>query len=175
MAWITVVALIVGPLLAVALTLWREERRELRDRKMSVMRQLLVVKEHPKDPAFSSAINLIPIEFAKCDDVMTALEAFTHAAAGKKMTDDIKNELLAAMMIELGFGRRAAKQTSRVAYVAQGLASQRELNEQVAQSLISLATSGRRSADASEAMAKRLLDGQPMKTLEGVPDQQKLV
>ena len=174
MAWITVFALIVGPLLAVALTLWREERRELRERKMSVMRQLLVVKEHPRDPAFSSAINLIPIEFAKCDDVMTALEAFTHAAAAQKMTDEIKNELLAAMMIELGFGKRAAKQTSRVAYVAQGLASQRELNEQVAQSLISLASSGRRSAEASEIMARHLMGGASPKTLEGMPDQKKL-
>jgi hypothetical protein len=141
---------------------------------MHVMRQLLTVKAHPDDPAFSSAVNLIPIEFAKSEPVMTALEAFTDAAAKQAMTTEISNNLLAALMIDLGFSERAARQTSRAAYVAKGFATQKEVNAEVAKSLISLAASSERSSIAAAVVAEHVT-GRPLPTrLENMPQPDRL-
>ena len=173
--WVDVTALILGPAIAVDITLVVDRRRSIRDRRMNLMRQLVVVKAHPGDPAFSNAVNLIPIEFGKSDRVMTALEAFNDAANKQKMTPQFTDDLLAAMMIELGFDERAAKQTARSTYLSQALASQVEVNAQAARSMIRLARSSEQSSIAATVMAEHVT-GRPLPArLEEAPEQKKLI
>ena len=165
----TIAGLFLGPISAVCITFWRENRREARGRRMHVMRQLLTAKAHPDDPTFSGAVNLIPVEFAKSASVLTALDKFIDAAARQAMTTEISNNLLAALMIDLGFSERAAWQTSRAPYVATGYADQKRANAEATKSLISLAASSERSSIAAAVMAEHVT-GRPLpRRLESPP------
>ena len=74
--WLTLVAIIVGPIVAVAITLWVESRRRKSESRMVVARLLMATRHLPGDANYSTAINLIPIEFHDCKAVMTAFKEY---------------------------------------------------------------------------------------------------
>jgi hypothetical protein len=69
--WLTLAAILLGPIVAVAITLWIEGRRRQRDTRMIVLRQLMATRHLPGDPMYSAAVNLIPVEFNDEAEVMT--------------------------------------------------------------------------------------------------------
>ena len=73
---LTLVGVFLGPILAVLITLWHEQRRRTRDARQQVLKMLLAARATPADPAFNLAINLIPVEFNDCREVMTAWREF---------------------------------------------------------------------------------------------------
>jgi hypothetical protein len=105
--WVEITALVAGPVLAVGLSLWRERKRQRQERKLSVVRQLMLSRSNVGEAGFSAAINLVPIEYGHDEPVMTAWESFTHAADRNVATSQLINELLEAMMIALGYGKRS--------------------------------------------------------------------
>lgn len=145
--WVEIGALVLGPVAAVSISLWREHVRQERERKLGVMRQLLLTRSNAGDPAFSSAIALTPIEFGHDSSVMTAWEDFTSAATNQRVTPDHTNNLVKQMMLALGYGDRAASQVAREAYVSEGLVQQRLQVKAVLEGI-------GRIADASEVSAK---------------------
>lgn len=60
---LTIIALILGPGLAVVLSLRFESRRKKYDSRLQVLRMILNTRYNVADPNYNVAINLIPIEF----------------------------------------------------------------------------------------------------------------
>jgi hypothetical protein len=73
---ITIVAIIVGPIAAVIIQLLSEARRQKRDQQTQTMRMLVSTRHMPSDPAYSTAINMIPIDFNRNRKVMYAWESY---------------------------------------------------------------------------------------------------
>lgn len=79
---ITLIAILVGPILAVVVQLSAEKRKHTRDQQTATMRMLASTRHLPSDPAYSTAINLIPIDFNGLGPVIQAhrdyIEAISH-------------------------------------------------------------------------------------------------
>ena len=75
-----IAAVILGPIAAVAITLWIEDRRKRHDAKLTTLRLLLASRDFPSDPSYQVAIKLVPIEFNDCADVLTAHREFLETA-----------------------------------------------------------------------------------------------
>ena len=60
---LTLAGVIVGPITAVAISLWAEHRRRQREARTTILKMLLNTRGMPSDAAWSIAINMIPIEF----------------------------------------------------------------------------------------------------------------
>ena len=77
---LTLIALLLGPVSAVLITLWIDGRRRDNDRRVDVLRRLIVSRHLPADPTFFTAINLVPVEFHNSPKVMLAFNEFIAAA-----------------------------------------------------------------------------------------------
>ncbi len=73
---ITLVAILVGPVLAVLVQLRAESRKQTRDQQTITMRMLASTRHLPADPAYSTTINMIPIDFNRVPKVMEAHKAY---------------------------------------------------------------------------------------------------
>jgi hypothetical protein len=62
-AWLTIIAIIVGPLLAFEVQRRRDNRRERRNRRLDIYRKLMMTIKVPLAPSHVDALNLIPLEF----------------------------------------------------------------------------------------------------------------
>lgn len=80
---LTLVAIVLGPVFAVCVTLWVEHRRKVRERRVQIMRMMLSTRHMPADPQWNAAVNLIPAEFNDQEEVMTAWRAY-HAVARER-------------------------------------------------------------------------------------------
>lgn len=96
-----VAAVLLGPIFAVAITLWHQGRRETRERKLTLLRHLLAFRQLPADANFSHAINMIPFEFADHQNVVTAHSEFIQAAYAKGENDEDQNQARAIKQTRL--------------------------------------------------------------------------
>jgi Family of unknown function (DUF6680) len=71
----TVIAVLVGPVLAVLVTRWVDKRREEHGRRWDVFRALMRSRRNPIAPEFVGALNLIEVEFAGRTQVVEAWKA----------------------------------------------------------------------------------------------------
>ena len=78
--WLTITAILLGPIVAVVITLWIEERRKRHDAKLVTLRILLSTRDLPSDPGYQFAIKLVPVEFNDCASVLVAHREFLEAA-----------------------------------------------------------------------------------------------
>lgn len=156
--WLTLVGIIAGPIAAVAITLWVESRRRDREQQIQVMRMLLNTRHTPADPAYSVAINLVPVEFNKKPKIMAAWQAYIDTV---RYTPAPENEgthlgitvakqttLIFEIMKTLGFNLSESDiQTS--AYVSKGWVERDDIN-------IAAMRSWPRIADALEFQTRML-------------------
>jgi hypothetical protein len=63
--WLTILAIIAGPIIAVQLTRFLDERREVRDRKLQVFKTLMATRAYNVSWAHVEALNRIDLEFDK--------------------------------------------------------------------------------------------------------------
>ena len=77
--FITFLAILVGPVLAVLVQIRAEKRKQMRDQQSVTMRMLVSTRHMVSDPAYSTAINMIPIDFNRVQSVMEAHKAFVEA------------------------------------------------------------------------------------------------
>ena len=80
---LTIIALAFGPIASVYIGLRLESKRRVREQRLIVLRMLLATRHLPGDPNFSTAINLVPVEFAKCPQILNAYNAFIEASRVK--------------------------------------------------------------------------------------------
>ena len=69
-------AVILGPITAVGITLWIEGRRRDRDQKIQILRMLLSTRHLPGDPSYSLSVNMIPVEFNDKKAVVAAWKTY---------------------------------------------------------------------------------------------------
>lgn len=67
--WLTLTAIVLGPILAVVVSQFRDNRRNDSDRRMKVFRDLLQTRGMRLDPLHVGALNLVDLEFYKFADV----------------------------------------------------------------------------------------------------------
>lgn len=77
--WLTLLGIVLSPIAAVLITLWVERRRRDQEQQVQTLRMLLTTRHLPADPAYSVAINLVPVEFSKHKRVMTAWSEYIEA------------------------------------------------------------------------------------------------
>jgi hypothetical protein len=75
--WLTILAIIMGPLLAFAVQHGRDNRRERRNRKMEICRKLILTLKVPLNPNHVDAINSIPLEFHSDKKVLDAWRLYS--------------------------------------------------------------------------------------------------
>jgi hypothetical protein len=61
--WLTLIALVLGPVSAVLITLWIEERRKVRDARTYILRMLMTTRMRPGDRNYIYTVNVVPVEF----------------------------------------------------------------------------------------------------------------
>ena len=91
--WLTLVAIVVGPMLAVAVTIWSADRNKVKEQRLQVLRMLIATHHLPSDPGYQVAINLIPVEFRGCPAVLSAHREFIDSVYRK--LDGVNDEQLA--------------------------------------------------------------------------------
>jgi hypothetical protein len=111
--WITVAAIILGPILAVATQLWFQARKTKRDSKLWVFNTLMGLRASFVNPNFVQAINLVDTVFYGNSEVRAKRKEFLTLVTGVKGRDltlqeidkikDLIAEMLAKMGKELGF------------------------------------------------------------------------
>ena len=77
--WLTIAAIVIGPIAAVGITLWIENRRKIHEAKLVTLRILMSTRDLPSDPSYQIAVKLIPIEFNDCPSVLSAHREFLEA------------------------------------------------------------------------------------------------
>lgn len=77
--WLTLAAIITGPLLGAGFAIWLERRRERRSRRLDIFRTLMRTRRTPMWPEHVGALNLVEIDFYKSPTVINAWKAlFRH-------------------------------------------------------------------------------------------------
>ena len=109
--WLTLVGIIIGPILAVLISLWLDGRRRDRDQKLIILRLLLTTRHLVGDPGYSAAINLIPVEFAGDKEVQRAYREYIEAA-GADLTEENKQKVAE---------RTSVKQTKLIFAIARSM------------------------------------------------------
>jgi hypothetical protein len=145
--WLTIAAIILGPIGAFAIQHFRDERRDNRNRKRRIFQQLLLTLKVPMSPVHVDALNSIPLEFYTDSDVMEAWREYTAHLNDKNMLrnnsqgwGERKFELLVNLAYEagksLGYGH-IDKATLRVnIYVPQGYEDNEEQIRQIRLTLL---------------------------------------
>ena len=144
--WLTLIGIVIGPICAVAITLFVEGARRRYESRIQLLRAILATRHLPSDPAYSTTVNLIPVAFNSSGKVMDAWRVYTdHVNAltiPEKQEEYLKRinvrqaELITAMMHALGL-KYTQSQIQVGAYVSRGyverdgvlLASQRAMPE----------------------------------------------
>jgi hypothetical protein len=113
--WLTLLAIVVGPILAIAGQLWYQRRKELRDAKVGVFRVLMSFRNAQLSPDFVKALNLIDLVFYKDEAVrerwrklwefLNNKDNFSVPRSSESIEKqrDLTAQLLSTMARELGF------------------------------------------------------------------------
>ena len=72
MTQLTIIAILIGPVLAVLVTRWVDSRRAKSDRQWDIFRTLMRHRRTPMNFEFVGALNLVEVEFAKSPAVIAA-------------------------------------------------------------------------------------------------------
>jgi hypothetical protein len=127
---LTLVGLVTGPIAAVGVTLWIEQRRRVRERRLYVLRMMLTTRHMPADPQWNAAVNLIPVEFNDQEKVMTAWRTYgervnqrvqkEHEAEHQKRIDAAQSGMIFEAMHSAGLSNLSEGDIQTQAYVSQG-------------------------------------------------------
>ncbi len=134
-AWLTGIAIVLGPLAGVVFTLWFQARKEKRDAKLSLFLALMAERKALVVSAqVAQALNKIDVVFADVDKVKKLWHeyyALLHQPPGEPRSHKWL-ELLAAMAEELGFGTLSQLDLDKF-YVPQGHVDDADFQLKVAQ------------------------------------------
>lgn len=104
--WAIVGATGLGPILAVALTLWREAVKAERSRRLHAFRTLMATRRMPISNEHVNAINLVEVDFYGCTKVEAEWKTYrSHLNKTDKPEDEAwrreKEKLLSKLLFEI--------------------------------------------------------------------------
>ena len=94
--YLTLLAIVVGPLLAIFVTRHLDNRRERTSRRMDIFRTLMRTRRTPMLPEHVGALNLIEIEFENQDEVISEWrKLFGHFGTNhtRHQTEEISDQM----------------------------------------------------------------------------------
>ena len=94
---ITIAAIVIGPIVAVSITLFFEGRRQERDRQNQTMRMLVSTRHLPGDAAYTTAINMIPVDFNRQRSIMAAWHAYIESIRYQPSPENVDESLKQAV------------------------------------------------------------------------------
>lgn len=105
--WAIVAATGLGPVIAVGISLWREQVTCVYRRRLHVFRTLMSTRKLAISNDHVNAINLVEVEFYKCSGVESAWKDYrTHLNDSGRPEDDAwrekRDNLLARLLFEIG-------------------------------------------------------------------------
>jgi hypothetical protein len=89
--WLTLLGIIIGPIIAVGISIYFDRKYKRREGMLQVLRMLINTRHMPSDPYYSVAINLIPLEFNDCKKVMDAWKKFIGYVSLKPSQENAAN------------------------------------------------------------------------------------
>jgi hypothetical protein len=105
MEWISLLAILVSPLLAVQVTEYLRSRRDMRDRRLYVFRTLMATRAAGLDPQHVAALNMIDVEFYGSDRnsraVLEACRLYLEHHNRSTVTSDTWSEKREELLIDL--------------------------------------------------------------------------
>ena len=107
----TICALMAGPVIAVLITRYLDEKREANRRKWEIFRNLMCFRKHPLSQGFVGSLNLLEVEFHDDKNVLAAWKSmYEHfcqeeplAENHKKDFYDKRDKLRAAILQKVAF------------------------------------------------------------------------
>ena len=110
---INIISIVVGPLFAVLITLWWQERKEKRDKKINLFTLLLAYrKSYPVSPEWARGLNLIDVVFQEHPKVLELWHQYydmltvQHPDQTQQAAQTYKYlELMSEMARELGYAK----------------------------------------------------------------------
>jgi len=88
LAFVTIVAILVGPVIAVLITRYFDRRRERHQRQWLVFRDLMRTRRMRTSPDFVGAVNLAEVEFAQHPEVVKLSRAYLDLFNRRIPTDE---------------------------------------------------------------------------------------
>jgi hypothetical protein len=135
---INIIAIVVGPLFAVLITLWWQERKEKRDKKINLFTMLLAYrKSYPVSPEWARGLNVIDVVFQDHPRVLELWHQYydmlmvQHPDEGQKTAQNHKYlELMSEIAKDLGFAKLQQTEIDKF-YIPQAHADDANLNAAV--------------------------------------------
>jgi hypothetical protein len=152
---LTLIAILVGPIVALAIQRWSDNRKEARDRKLAVFKTLMMHRATPVSIPYVQALNLIDVEFTENSEkekiVRTAWkilldhlnDADKDAATWVEKSRDFTSDLLAKMGNCLGYEFDSVH-LKKHAYYPVGLGNIEEEQHQLRRKILDLLDGERR-------------------------------
>ena len=112
--WLTLIAIIVGPIAAVSITLWRDRRYEVRRRKREILASLMRTRSSRLSAEHVGALNLVQLEFHGSSAIIEAYKQYIeHLGTPLPAVDQQDSffqqretrflDLLKAIAVDLGY------------------------------------------------------------------------
>jgi hypothetical protein len=124
--WITIVALVTGPAIAVGISLWAQNRDRIRNKRLDVFETLLAYRQDAFNPRRVKALCLIDIAFHNVPTVRAKWKEYFDALSDPQYRDgqndavDVwrqkQNVMLAEMARVLGYGSQIGYEEITRAY-----------------------------------------------------------
>ena len=160
--FVMLIGIVVGPIVAVCISLVFERFRRQRDERTQVLRALLATRTTPADPNYNGAINLVPVYFNAHKKVMTAWHDYIDTVRYKPTPGDeaAHNQRVNARQTALIFSiMQSLKLTlseteiQSEAYISTGFVTRDTLYVHSLEAMPQIAAAVQKSAEAAEKMA----------------------
>lgn len=162
---LTLVAIVLGPVVAVGITLWIEARRRSRERQFHVLRMMLTTRHMPADPQWNAAVNLIPVEFKGQEKVVTAWRAYCervnqrvpqeHLAEHQIRITAAQTTMIFEAMRGVGISNLSEGDILTQAYVSQGFVDRDMIYIESLRAMPKIAE----TLEKQRALTQRMVDG----------------
>ncbi|MXP14008.1 hypothetical protein GRI44_04505 [Altererythrobacter confluentis] len=126
---LTLAAILIGPVLAIVVQIVAERRKQIRESRVQTFRTLVSTRHLPGDPSYSTAINMIPIDFNRVRPIEKAHEEYIrtilykaskeNAEAHNRDIIDKQTKLIFEIARKLGYSLKESD-IQNAAYAAGG-------------------------------------------------------
>jgi hypothetical protein len=174
--WLTLIALVLGPVSAVVITLWIESARREREGRLRIVRMLLATRHMPAHQDYNSAINLIPAEFNDQEEVMTAWRRYLDLvnqrvpqgveADHKRRIDAAQSALIVAAMKCIGLALSEGD-IQTLGYASQGFVDRDNIVMGAAKALPELAEAMKAQVKHTERLLEMMTAAQQQNKPQG--------